>query len=169
MRCHLNLTVSTSHHSVWWHRRHLRCVERLCDGRLLAFYDQLIKDYPGSRVPGALVFFMKGNVSEKWDTKGWWSSSVAAACWATVRQTTILMTWATRSEQLRQLCQRNAGTDRDPPSVTSPYTHWKLLSIQCTAQLEHCTNWNTKNTKISRHLKLNFSLLGKLDPTRPIL
>ena len=56
MRCHLNLTVSTSHHSMWWHRWRLWCVERLCDGRLLAFYDQLIKDYPGSRVPGALMF-----------------------------------------------------------------------------------------------------------------
>ena len=32
---------------------------RLCDGRLLALNDQLIKDYPGSRVPGALVFLWK--------------------------------------------------------------------------------------------------------------
>jgi len=75
-------------------------------------------------------------------------------------------------KQLRQLCQRDAGTDRDSPSVTSLYTHWKLHGRYWVHNVQ--LSWNIVQTEIqnkiqiSRHLKLNFSM-GELDPTRPIL
>ena len=62
----MNLTVSTSHHSMWWQRRRLWCVERLCDGLLLAFYDQFIEDYPGIRVLVHWCFYEK---KSEWEVR----------------------------------------------------------------------------------------------------
>ena len=51
MRCHLNLTVYQRHSTA--------CddTDSAYDGRLLAFYDQFIKDYRGSQVPAPRCFY----------------------------------------------------------------------------------------------------------------
>jgi len=71
--------------------------------------------------------FMRGHVSEKWDTNGWWPSA-AATCCKTARQTTIVM--AACPQLMRRAVKivvpawRRADTDSS--SATSPYIHWKL-------------------------------------------
>ena len=68
LRCHLNLTVSTSQHSMWWHCQCLMC--------LLAFYDQFIKDYRRSQVSAHWCFFYERTCEREMGYK--WLMTV---CW----------------------------------------------------------------------------------------
>jgi len=115
------------------------------------------------------MFLWEGcHVSEKWDTNGWWPSA-AAACCKTARQTTILMASCPqlmrRAVDSRAIAWRRA--DKDSPSATSPYIHWKLHGRYW------IYSWNIVQTKmqnkiqISRHFKIKFWPLAELDPTRP--
>jgi len=82
MPCHLNLTVSTSQHSMWWHGQCLWCA---CSPFTTSSSETIaVVKFRRNDV------FMRGHVSEKWDTNGWWPSA-AATCCKTARQTTILM------------------------------------------------------------------------------
>ena len=67
---------------IWRYKRH----STACDGtdslsplmRLLAFYDQFIRDYHGTWnvYTWCIDVFMRGHVSEKWGTNGWWVMTV---------------------------------------------------------------------------------------------
>ena len=100
----LNLTISTSQHSVWWHSD--------SDGRLLAFYDQFIKDDRGSQVPAHWCFYERTGEREM----GYKRLMIVCRRSSASNDNT----WC--SEQLTWLCQRDAAPDRDSPSVTSPYS-----------------------------------------------
>jgi len=82
MRCHLNVTVLTSQHSMWWHGQCLWCA-------CLPFTTSSSKTIAVVKFRRIDVF-MRGHVSEKWDNNGWWPSATAACC-KTAQHTTILM------------------------------------------------------------------------------
>ena len=114
----LYFTVSTSQHSMWQTAPLMH---------LVAFYDQFAV-VKFRRIDG----FMRGQVSEKWDTNGCWRLPPQLA--ETARQTSLMehfYSWC--SHQLRQSCQRDAATDRDSPSVTSPWYYqcawWKQFDM----------------------------------------
>ena len=111
--------VSTPQHSMWWHRQRLWC---LCSPFATS----------SSKTIAVVKFrridvFMRGHVSEKWDTNGWWPSA-AATCCKTARQTTIVM--ATCPQLMRRAVDSRAiawrRADTDSSSATSPYIHWTL-------------------------------------------
>jgi len=116
MRCYLNSTVSTSHHSTWWHRQRLCCT---CSPFTTSSSKKTINH--GSQVP-AHWCFMRGHVSEKSDTNGWWLFA-AAACSETARlQEIMTATFLQLMQWTRWSCQRDAAADRDSPYITSPYS-----------------------------------------------
>jgi len=102
--------------------------------------------------------FMRGHVSEKWDTNGWWPSA-AATCCKTARQTTIVMAACPqlmrRAVYSRAIAWRRA--DIDSSSATSPYIHWKLHGRYWIYSWIHCANWKIKY-KYQGTLKFNLGL-----------
>ena len=156
MRCHLNLTVSTSQHSMWWHGKCLWCA---CS----PFTTSSSKTITVVKFRRNDVF-MRGHVSKKWDTNGWWPSA-AATCCKTARQTTILM--AACPQLMRRAVRRAIAwrrADTDSSSATSPenYTGDTEYTAGTLCRLQN-------KIQISRHFKIKFRPLAELDPTRPAL
>jgi len=124
MRCHLNLTVSISQHSTWWHWERLWWVERFCDGRLLAIYDQFIKDYHGSQVLVHWCFYERTCEREVG-----YKRLITVCCRRLLRNSatdvkTIMMATFLQLMQrtIKMSCQRDAAADTNSPSVTSLYS-----------------------------------------------
>ena len=132
LRCHLNLTVSVSQHSMWWHGQCLWCA---CSPFTTS----------SSKTIAVVKFrridvYMRRHVSEKWETNGWWPSA-AATCCKTARKTTIL-TAAFLQLMRRAVASRASVT---PRWYRFTVRHIALYTLKTTReilniQLEHCAN-----------------------------
>ena len=125
---------------IWRYQRHSTACDDTDDGRLLAFYDQFIKDYHCSQVPAHWCFYERTGEREV----GYKRLMIVCRRSSASNDNT----WC--SEQLTWLCQRDAAPDRDS---SSSRRHYSLYTENYTGDTETKTQ---NKTQIPRHFKVKF-------------